>query len=284
MNPKTYKKQNIIIKNLKKINDYSSFKMKDLIKLPKLSGVVELSFIKNNFFMINIDNDDGIVLSYLWRNYYEPFSLEIWFKLTRNNDIFFDIGAHTGIYTIIGNISKSINSIISVEPYPLNYARLLSNLRLNNISTKNCSLAAASNNENIDKLLVTTRSFYHSSGGKISERGDFHINKIKLDNFKFDKKVSGIKIDTEGHEFYVLEGAINIIEKYTPDIILEINENSFNKCINLLKKFNYNFYLIREKEKKFTKLKKFNHNLIEPEGVNCLISTKNLEQLQNLYI
>ena len=49
-----------------------------------------------------------------------------------------DIGAHTGRYSVIGSICSKKNNIVSLEPYFLNYSRLLSNLRLNNILTNNC--------------------------------------------------------------------------------------------------------------------------------------------------
>ena len=41
------------------------------------------------------------------------------------------------------------------------------------------------------------------------------------------KKVCGLKIDTEGHEFEVIEGFKKIIEENKPDILIEINEGSF---------------------------------------------------------
>ena len=76
-----------------------------------------------------------------------------------------------------------------------------------------------------------------------------------------------MKIDVEGGEKNVLDGAYNFIKKYNPDILLEIEEKNFldDKSIenNLqdLKKLNYNFYknfLFKvdiEKEIKFFKNK-----------------------------
>ena len=119
-------------------------------------------------------------------------------------------------------------------------------LKANNIISKSCFLAAASNSEGIGKFSVPSPPHYHSSGGTISENGNFNVSKIKIDNFKLDKKINGIKIDTEGHEFEVLEGAQNYINKDKPDIIFEINENCFDKCLELLKLNGYNFYFINE--------------------------------------
>ena len=263
------KKQFKKIDDLKKNNNFDTYTLKELQTLPTFNGVCELNFKNTSFYMINISNDDAVPLKYLWRNKYEHLSLSLWYDMTRKDGYFFDVGAHTGIYSIIGNLNKNQNNIISIEAYFLNFSRLLSNLKINNIIPKSCFLAAASNIEGVGKFSVKTAPHYHSSGGKISENGNFNVSKIKIDNFKFDKKINGIKIDTEGHEFEVLEGAQNYINKDKPDIIFEINENCFDKCLELLKLNGYNFYFINEIDEKITEIEKFSSNLKKVEGRNC---------------
>ena len=48
--------------------------------------------------------------------------------------MYFLMKAHTGIYSIIGNLNKSTN-IVSLEPYYLNFS-MLDNLKLNQLSMK----------------------------------------------------------------------------------------------------------------------------------------------------
>ena len=151
----------------------------------------------------------------------------------------------------------------------MNYSRLLSNLKLNNISPNNCILAALSKSAGAAKLNVPTALHYHSAGGTISESGNLSIMKLKLDNFNVDKKINGIKIDTEGHEFEVLQGGEKLIQKYLPDLVFEINENCFNECLKFLKKYNYNYYYIDEANKKLSSVNKFSSNLKKLEGSNC---------------
>ena len=80
------------------------------------NGLCELSFKNISFFMINISNDDAVPLKYLWRNKYEHLSLSLWYDMTRKDGYFFDVGAHTGIYSIIGNLNKKQNNIINDLP------------------------------------------------------------------------------------------------------------------------------------------------------------------------
>ena len=42
-----------------------------------------------------------------------------------------------------------------------------------------------------------------------------NIQSVKLDDINFDRIISGLKIDVEGHEPQVIKGAINYNQKYT---------------------------------------------------------------------
>ena len=254
---------------LKKEKSFKNHSLRELQSLPSFNGLVELHFKNFPFSMINISNDDSIPLKYLWRDSYEQLSLELWYNITRKDGYCFDIGAHTGIYSIIGNLNKKHNNIISVEAYYLNYARLLSNLKINNISPINTFLVSASNSEGVGKFEVKTDRFYHTQGGKLSNDGKINIPKVKVDGFKLDKKVNCIKIDTEGHELEVLEGSQNYIARDKPDLIFEINESCFDNCLGILKKYEYKFYFINENEKKLHKIKFFDSNFLKNEGANC---------------
>lgn len=258
--------------NLKKDKSFENSTLSELQKLPIFNGIFELKFENNKFLMINTANDDAVPLKFFWRGSYEKLALKIWYEITREDACYFDIGAHTGIYTIVGSINKKKNDIISIEPYFLNFARLLSNLKLNKIPYNQCVLAAASDYEGIAKFKVLTAPGYHSSGGRISEDGNFNVSKIKIDNFNLKKKIKAIKIDTEGHELQILKGAMKIIKKNKPDIIFEINKNCFQQCVDLLKNYDYYFYLINEKECKLEKVKNFENIIDKTKGDNCLAS------------
>lgn len=272
MNVKDLNTQLEKIAKLKKEKSFNNYSLKDLQSLPSFNGLCELYFKNFSFFMINILNDDSIPLKYLWRDKYEQFSLELWYDITRKDGYCFDIGAHTGIYSIIGNLNNKFNNIVSVEAYHLNFARLLSNLKINNISPINAFLASASNSEGVGKFAVRTDRFYHTQGGKLSDEGKITVPKIKVDGFKLEKKINCIKIDTEGHELEVLEGAQKYITRDKPDLIFEINESSFDNCLSILKNHEYKYYYINENDKKLIKIKRFDSNLLQNEGANCYAS------------
>ena len=273
--------------DLKKDNDYQDFNIHQLTKLTTYSGIWELKFNDNFFKMINIYNDDLVPLKYFWKEKYEQLSLNLWYLFTREIDaLHIDVGSHTGIYTIIGNLNKEISNILSLEPYYINYSRMLSNLKLNKMYLDNSFLWAASNENGVAKFKTLTHIGQHTSGGSIQQDGNHQVKKIKLDDINIGNlKVSSIKIDTEGHEYEVLLGSENIIKNFKPQIIFEINEIAAQKCINFLTKYNYTFFIIDDLKNKLLPLNENNTKVkLGIEGINCLATPSPENKLFSKYI
>ena len=259
--------------NLKKDTDYMDYNLNQLVKLTSYSGVWELKFKNHLFKMINIYNDDFVPLKYFWKDRYEQLSLNLWYDFTRDiNALHFDVGSHTGIYTIIGNLDKKINNIVSLEPYYMNFSRMLTNLKLNRIVLDNSFLVAASNDVGVAKFKTSTHIRQHTSGGSIQKEGNHNVQKTKLDDMvNSNQKIGSIKIDTEGHEYQVLLGSENIIRNFKPDIIFEINKACAQMCLNYLTDFDYSFFVIDDRNNKLFKLDKNNNSIkLGKEGINCL--------------
>ena len=50
------------------------------------------------------------------------------------------------------------------------------------------------------------------------------VKSVKIDDIKFDKKISLMKIDTQGYDLKVLFGAKNTIQKHRMPIIFEFDK------------------------------------------------------------
>ena len=59
------------INKLKLQKDFSNYPINELLKLKTFNGIAEFNFNNFPFYMLNIANDDGVVLKYLWRDEYE---------------------------------------------------------------------------------------------------------------------------------------------------------------------------------------------------------------------
>ena len=92
----------------------------------------------------------------------------------------------------------------------------------------------------------------------------FHVKTAKLDNFKFESEIGFIKIDVEGHEQSVLEGSIDTLRKYKPNLLIEIDKkynNNVNKTFKFLNSLGYSFYFYNKKS--LIKIKNYEENYVK---------------------
>ena len=229
--------------------NYQLLTMENFNKFPLLSGIYSFNAGKYFFDLICIKNDDASVVNHFWKGHHDKVGLELWTKITENEGVFIDVGSHTGLYTILGLLSNKKNFLISIEPSFINLGRMISNLRLNNLFKNNSQfLGAASNYSGQGFFMSHIDKTFMSKGGKIASSGE-KVNIIKLDDISIsgNKKIKGIKIDTEGEDYKVLVGAENTIKNFEPDIIIETRESNKIEIFEFLSKFNYKFSIISDK-------------------------------------
>ena len=174
----------------------------------------------NYFLNLNDPIDKSIILF----DYYENDQLENTLYLISKYkvNIFFDIGAHCGIYSLI--IANKYNkiSVYSFEPVKTSYRRLLKNISLNpKIKNLNILNYGLSNKNSKLKMKAIIKKNYILLGGSSVEqegeniKGHSIISNFKKgdDIFKFRNQTIFLKIDVEGHEMQVLKGGISIVKR-----------------------------------------------------------------------
>tara|TARA_B100000575_G_scaffold279920_1_gene268808 strand:+ start:7670 stop:8473 length:804 start_codon:yes stop_codon:yes gene_type:complete len=225
--------------------EYNKMTLNELGKLPLHNGILNFKITDTSFLILNILNDDSSAVKYFWKGEHDLPSLDLWYKISKNQGTYIDIGAHTGLYTLTSLKSNSENRVLSFEPFYMNMSRLITNLRLNG-KTKNVEtyIAAVSDFSGKSYFSVETDMSYLSKGGKIHDHGT-EINVHKIDDICLDKKydnIKGIKIDTEGEDYKVLKGSEIIIKKYRPEIIIEVREENKNKINSFFRENNYKLF------------------------------------------
>jgi hypothetical protein len=75
----------------------------------------------------------------------------------------------------------------------------------------------------------------------------YDYSKNRLDNFNLIPGL--IKVDVEGYESKVLEGAINTIEKHKPVLILEHSVKTIKKLMPILDHLHYICVYVHQKDK-----------------------------------
>lgn len=159
----------------------------------------------------------------------------------KDGDIFFDVGANVGPFSIL--LSKNTQYIYAFEGHPITTERLKKNFMINNINPDQAKNLAISDHEG-------EVSFLNNSGSsinKISTQEDdtLTVTSKTLDNLS---EIYGtprfVKIDTEGHELSVLKGMGKILSSGIVDFISFeangiLNENELGEIYKILTDNNY---------------------------------------------
>jgi FkbM family methyltransferase len=167
---------------------------------------------------------------------WEDKELQLFFGLVDVNKrlTIVDIGAQSGLYTLYAKYLP-LSTFYSFEPYKVTYDLLCDNIKLNNITNVKTYNIALSNKKGGDILNVCSdHNGLHTMGKNpcFENIKQIQIETDTLDNLFFENNidVNFIKIDTEGFEYYILEGGRKTINKNKPIIQLEYNNYRMQQC------------------------------------------------------
>ena len=169
-------------------------------------------------------------------NSYENFQIKFLIKNLKkyNSDYFIDIGANSGIYSLI--VRNKFQKII---------IKFRKNLKLNK-KLKNIKIYKFGLSNKNSQLLMRAKirdGYIQSSGYGVVKKEDnlknLHIEKnifkIGDKTIKLKNKKICIKIDAEGHEYEVLQGLKSLLNYNEIFLQVEIFEENFNKINKYLK-------------------------------------------------
>ena len=142
----------------------------------------------------------------------------------RDEDLFVDIGANVGSYTILACSAVGARGV-AFEPVPGTYKRLVANMRLNNLDKKithvNKGVGARQRSIAFTGDSDTTN---HALASGEQCNNTVIVEVTTLDDFLYGEFPSIAKIDVEGYETPVLEGAQETLKKQTlHSVIMELN-------------------------------------------------------------
>lgn len=168
-----------------------------------------------------------------------------------SSGIALDIGANLGNHSI-RLFSKRFERVICFEPNPKIFKLLSINTEdIHNIEIRNFGLSNKSEcvNFKLNKTNWGSSSIVNPSD-EIKPADFITIDVKSLDEVltEVDSPISLIKIDVEGHEINVLNGALRTIRRDKPIIVFEENveTGSETEAIVLLKDLGYQFYVFKE--------------------------------------
>lgn len=230
-----------------------------LIKLPVLKRLLP-SLLRKFFILFGLEEFKikfkKLILEI---NIRDPFDREIYFtqkyeedqfseliNLIKKNqiEIFLDIGANSGIYSLIlSNKFHNLN-IEAFEPIKITYEKFIRNIKNNKLTERINVHNLGLSNKNSSLTMQTNVKFGYkqSAGYFVSKNGD-QIAEFKLADeiLNYQNKKILIKIDTEGHEKFVLQGMKELIKNNNVFLQIEIWNKNFKSVQEILNSFNFIF-------------------------------------------
>jgi FkbM family methyltransferase len=217
--------------------------------------------------------EDGHVNGIYWKGYSqygpETETTLIISELVKSANIFIDIGANWGYYSLLAARVNPNIKIIAFEPHPFWCDQLKKNTDANNFNNIEVVEKAVSNESGkvifyIDNLHPECSSLQkNATDFNFVQKESADTSKITVSSTTIDKyindafgnkkpKIDLIKIDVVMHEGYVLDGCKDTIRECLPDIIVEIiseqiDKENFVKILNIIDEFEYNSYWISNK-------------------------------------
>jgi FkbM family methyltransferase len=216
---------------------------------------------------------------------YDAVSISLWLELSKTASVIFDIGANTGIYSLMAKCVNPEADIHVFEPVKRTFEKLQKNFALNNYNVTVVQKAAS--NQDGKALIGDDVNEEHQYGATLNPNfitgKTYEIETITLNTYIKEKGIMGIdlmKIDVEAFEPEVLQGFSEYLFQFKPSILMEVvQDEPAKRLTELLKGSNYLFFNINEKNGArqvdvITKSDNFNFLICVPEVAKRLGLTK----------
>lgn len=226
-------------------------KILNLINRINENSKYEITILNKNFFFAKSNNlNEYRVKTFLTK---EPETIN-WINTFEKGSIFWDIGANIGLYSLYASIISKCKTY-SFEPSVFNLEILARNINLNS-QNNNITLIpiSLSSNKSISEFFCssTEKSGALSSfatkidqhGGNLRSAFSYSTIGISIDELIDFYKLEYpdyIKIDVDGNEHIILQGAKNSL-KYCKSILLELSDHYSSQIltsVEILKENNF---------------------------------------------
>lgn len=163
-----------------------------------------------------------------------------------------DVGANIGITTVVLAKARPHCNIHAFEPLPQNAAAMKRVLRFFHIvNVKIRQTAVGNENGTVEIFLPRIGGAYMQGLVHVTRTGNNHYTtghtykalQCKLDAIDLalqGERITGIKIDVENYEWYVLQGAAAMLQQHRPVLFCELwNDIRKQYCIDFMKSLGY---------------------------------------------
>jgi FkbM family methyltransferase len=150
---------------------------------------------------------------------YEPDLTALFVRMIRPGSVIFDIGAHLGYYSLLASmLAGPRGRVLAFEPNPNNLRYLRKHVAMNRMWTVDVLPVAVSDREGEAAFEFGTGS----GTGRLVPKGSLRVTTTTVDAVAAERRVAPgfLKIDVEGAEVKLLEGATETLRSARPVVFL----------------------------------------------------------------
>jgi FkbM family methyltransferase len=194
----------------------------------KPHGIRELQCVGHR--MVVNTHDEGIARQLLIKGIYEEEETHFFLEWLEPGMAVLDIGANFGYFTLLASkaVARS-GRVLAFEPEPANFALLEKNIQLNEYPQARAFALALSNREGTVRLFTDSANLGNpslSAGNVPPSSAHVDVRSVRLDDvLASEKDVPGhfdlVKMDVQGAEALVIEGARELLKRDRPTILME---------------------------------------------------------------
>lgn len=171
-----------------------------------------------------------------WLGSYEYQKQRRFQSSVRPGDVVFDVGANVGFYSLLASVLVgSQGKVYAFEPLPQNLRFLIRHLELNRVGNVSAFETAISDRSGVARF----QEARNNSMGKLAESGSLTVNTTTIDELVACGECAPpdlLKIDVEGAELAVLQGARQTLATRRPTLFLATHGQEIHgECCRLLK-------------------------------------------------
>lgn len=159
------------------------------------------------------------------------------FSLVRRGDVFCDIGANVGFFSVLaGRLVGPSGMVYAFEPVPENASMVEKNARLNDLKNIEVLRVAVTRRSGKSELLLARYAggaALPSAGVPPDLAGSIVVDTYSLDDLlriRWIRPPNIVKIDVEGAEIDVLHGMPEVLQEWNPKVIIEVDDADEKRC------------------------------------------------------
>ena len=227
-----YKLMNVYTRNF----SFPHRGLKYFLKAANFLGIANRTYkkkIHDNFYML-LNPTEHIQQQLFWYGYYEKEVGDLLKRSVKPGDVFLDLGANIGYFSLlVANISPSAK-VISFEPVAGLFQNLNDNIALNNIKNISTINVAVGEINEEKELFISYRDNLGMSSFHQPENFSGKTERVRVVTIDDWFETSGlpgidiIKLDIEGSELAALKGMNEVLQEQKPVLIVEINPGTLS--------------------------------------------------------